>query len=418
MSRLTEGDIKEVLAEHAREEWSGIGLAYDGRLWHCPLAKSPAFDFCQSATPHLRKCCHEFYRQFDGLLDPRIETCPLGFQVGVIPVGPACERPATVIIHLELPEERRMPAEASAAVDQLPRKAKKFVQQSFARVPAWRNGIPFHVVAPRIQQVLRRRADEKSADGLESVLSDYEDFVASFSHEALSPIQQVRSALERATTRVRGSDPEASELMDSALRGLDRVRVSLEGMRLLFRPDKTVLPNQYSTVDAFEILKHWVELYAEQFEAKNIDVLFNPTHGPWSIWAVKEYFEVLARNLVSNAVKYSFDATNYDRPGKVIFMFGAGVPQLTVTNFGVPITPEDIQSGRLFHSGDRGLYAHDRGRTGKGVGLYLVKKIAELHQAGLLVRSAIQNPGNSHEFAKTEFVITFRRRPQPAPWKR
>ena len=122
---------------------------------------------------------------------------------------------------------------------------------------------------------------------------------------------------------------------------------------------------------------------------------------------VPEYLEVLVKNLVSNGVKYSFDATDYDVPGKFVVRYDATHRSLSFMNFGVPINHVEIDSGSLFTRGHRGTTADDRGRVGKGIGLYLVKRVSDLHNADCKVTSQLQNPGGHQEFARNEFTISF-----------
>jgi signal transduction histidine kinase len=118
----------------------------------------------------------------------------------------------------------------------------------------------------------------------------------------------------------------------------------------------------------------------------------------------------LVRNLISNGVKYSFDATGFEEAGKFVVKFHARDRHLSVVNYGVPIPENEIKSGKLFISGIRGGTADDRGRVGKGVGLYLVKRVVDLHGGEIRVTSTVQNPGGHQIFAKNEFAITFPQR--------
>jgi signal transduction histidine kinase len=119
--------------------------------------------------------------------------------------------------------------------------------------------------------------------------------------------------------------------------------------------------------------------------------------------------EILVRNLISNGVKYSFDASCFEdgEAGKFLVRFDQRQIRLTFINFGVPISLSEISTGSLFDRETRGGGANDRGRVGKGVGLYLVKRVVDLHNAEITVRSQLMNPGGSQQFARNEFEIRF-----------
>jgi GAF domain-containing protein/ActR/RegA family two-component response regulator len=86
-----------------------------------------------------------------------------------------------------------------------------------------------------------------------------------------------------------------------------------------------------------------------------------------------QLFDMLMFNLYDNAIKYSYS-------GSPIFVKGEIASEkvfIEVTNYGVPIRPEDtkLMSNRYFRSQE----AQKHVRTGTGIGLFVCRQIVELH---------------------------------------
>jgi len=320
---------------------------------------------------------------------------------------------AAVFVLTEV-DRSHLSADDVAVLNAQPRKGKKHLSQIIGSMGSYRHPDPdglnglFITVAAEIGQA----HDEWRETAFTNTLASYKDFVSSFCHEALSPMQEVQTVLEL-TLKDSGIDLAAEKRLRSSLRSLEGLRVSLEGMRLLFRDDhRQPLPNQFREIDLQKIVRRWVSGYQSQFDEKNINVIVEPASKSWKLNCVPEYIEILIKNLVSNGAKYSFDASGFDDgEGKFLVRFDQRQLRLSVVNFGVPISSDEIESGALFERDTRGGSANDRGRVGKGVGLHLVKRVAELHDATINVKSVVQNPGGSQRFARTEFDVQFRAKP-------
>lgn len=415
MKNIKKNELQEIIVELSKQGAKGLGFLFDNSIWICPQNCSPISKFCRMANDKkANQSCISFYEQFSDKDRYLISVCPFGCKMCILPISDLCKKRALVFMQMTTGKENCFDAEKW--ISTFPRKTKKFLMNTFKEVKVWNNTHEKNVIE-MLEYIYTRAcslSEEKRDSVIESLFNEYGDFVAYFSHEALSPMQQIRLTLERAALKTEVENREAFDLIQSAQFGLDRIRVLLEGMRLLFRSDSpnsnTILANQYRSLDALEVFRHWLRLYETQISSKNIRVIFEPEKSPWTIWVVKEYFEVLVRNLISNAIKYSFDASNYDKEGKIILRFDRHENSISVINYGVPIETKEISHQSLFRPGSRGEKSSDRGRDGRGVGLYLVKLIADLHGAKMDIQSSIQNPGGYQEFSKNEFRIRFKRR--------
>lgn len=404
--------LRRIVSEIGHD-FPGLGLFHNGNVSVVRRADDPAAGVIEELlTTRIAKNIRERLRSIPATPGTHEVVLPLGIAASYLSLDHITECSAGIFVIRSIPVNSQIPIQDILSKQRLSRKEKKRLLMIVASQEGWshpREG-DFPDLFSRISEAAIQEYESHNDEAFSNTLTSYKDFVSSFSHEALSPIQEIRTSLELTITKS-ALDSSTRERLDSSLQALDNLRVSLEGMRLLFRDDeKRPLPNQFRMTNIRSIIRHWCDFYRTQFETKNIEVILEPMAQPWNVWCVPEYIEVMVRNLVSNGLKYSFDASGYDEPGKFLVRFEPSSCLLTFVNFGVPIQAEELRSGQLFRQGQRGYTADDRGRVGKGVGLFLVARIVDLHDAVCKVTSEIKNPGGVQEFARTEFAITFQKR--------
>lgn len=94
-------------------------------------------------------------------------------------------------------------------------------------------------------------------------------------------------------------------------------------------------------------------------------------------------------NIYQNAVKYSYTGHNSTRQRTVRTEIKEidGLINVTVTNFGTGITREELESGSIWEEGVRGILSSERHRTGSGLGLPQIRKIAQAHNGSAYIDS-------------------------------
>jgi signal transduction histidine kinase len=103
--------------------------------------------------------------------------------------------------------------------------------------------------------------------------------------------------------------------------------------------------------------------------------------------------QVVFRNLIDNALKYSGDEINIsitDKPGEVLISF---------KDKGIGIADEDLKY--IFEPFYRADRSRSRKTGGFGLGLSICKKIIDAHKAELIINSKV-NEG-------TEVILKFRK---------
>lgn len=102
--------------------------------------------------------------------------------------------------------------------------------------------------------------------------------------------------------------------------------------------------------------------------------------------------DLVFKNLLHNAIKYSYKPTERSKTTRFINIVGTWHDhehkryQVSIENYGVPIADEE--KANIFRPGYRGIYAKQRNRRGAGMGLSLVKYVVEeVHNGKVFVES-------------------------------
>jgi two-component system OmpR family sensor kinase len=205
------------------------------------------------------------------------------------------------------------------------------------------------------------------------------NFVADAAHELRSPLTALK--LQAQALRRLDADPAARDTAVARLnQGIDRAIRGVEQLLLLAREEagSGQAFRAAEPVDLQAVIKLAVADVLPQARLKNIDLGLAGAPSMQAMPAVSgqlDALRILLRNLLENAVKYTPPGGQVD----VSLEEMQGQPVLTVEDSGPGIAPELRQ--RVF---DRFFRASDTAQeSGSGLGLALVKAIADRHGATL-----------------------------------
>jgi len=228
------------------------------------------------------------------------------------------------------------------------------------------------------EQVLARRRIEESVRELVEERELRERFVAALSHDLRTPLTAARMSAQLVIRNQ--ADPlklqkSVGRIVDNLDRADGMIRDLLDASRLKAgeRLPLDIEPCELGEV-ARETLEELASVHGERFVLKAPA----PLHGYWDRQALRRVIE----NLAGNAVKYGAKAS----PITVRLSQEAGTVELAVHNAGDPIPTEDLE--RLFDPFRRSESATKGAEQGWGIGLALVRGLAQAHGGSAQVRSA------------------------------
>ncbi len=218
-------------------------------------------------------------------------------------------------------------------------------------------------------------------------------FLSVLSHELKAPLNSIEGYLQFIKERKAGDDINAYDNMVS--RSLERIR----GMRNLIMDmlDLTKLESgktisRSEPLDLKEIAQVAVDSMRPYAIQKDVDIYINqPIYIEFH--AVREEMEIIFNNLISNAVKYNKQGGRVDC--NITRNNSKGVV-ISVSDTGIGLSEEEIQ--RIFEEFYRVKNPETRSISGSGLGLSIMKKIVEMYNGHVDVKST---PGKGSTFTVT-----------------
>jgi two-component system, OmpR family, sensor kinase len=215
-----------------------------------------------------------------------------------------------------------------------------------------------------------RRLGTTLNDMLDRLRRSYERerrFVADASHELRTPVAVIKAELE-AALRAIGPDPDLREALTAAADECDRLAQLAEDLLVLARSGEGALPVRTEPLDAAELLERVRTRFAARAGERGRELAVAAEPGLALEGDELRLTQALG-NLVDNALRHGTGAVTLSarRAGAVV--------ELEVADEGAGPPPE--LRARAFERFARGDEARTRG--GAGLGLAIVRAIAEAH---------------------------------------
>jgi two-component system sensor histidine kinase QseC len=229
-------------------------------------------------------------------------------------------------------------------------------------------------VAPLIDQLnaLLRRIGES--------LSRERRFTADAAHELRTPIAAIKAQAQVARTAV--DDEGRAHALDNVIRATDRAARLVEQMLTLARLEGESR-SELASVGLLEVAREVVAELAPALIDRGINIeLYGDETA--AVPAVPGLLHVMVRNLIDNAARHGGGLG----PVSVAVRRDADAVELTVCDNG-----SGIPSGERERVFDRFHRLAEAGEGGSGLGLSIVRRIAQLHGASVELRDGPQGRG-------------------------
>ncbi len=206
-------------------------------------------------------------------------------------------------------------------------------------------------------------------------------FLATVSHELRSPLTSIVSYAEL----IRDEDqlsPTTAHFLDVISRNAERITKLVGDLLLLSRIEAGMIPLELARVSVAEVVTEAVQAAMPGAVQQHVTLDSSAPHGP-PVLADRVRLVQVIDNLIANAVKFT------DEGGQVRVTAAAAGQEwrIDVQDSGIGIPADEI--GRLFDRFFRASNATAAGRPGSGLGLSIVKEVAELHGGRVEVSSAL-----------------------------
>jgi Signal transduction histidine kinase len=213
------------------------------------------------------------------------------------------------------------------------------------------------------------------------------EFVDNASHELKTPISVLRGIVE--TLLEEEEDQRKRHFLEKALRRIEQMQNLVEDLLTLTKLESGRERLNLSEFKLRELVEEVYDSLEQEFIKREVS-FENLVSEDFKMFADRQKFFLLLRNLIDNAVKYN------KRGGKVRVLAKKEENKqiLEVEDTGVGIPPEHVPF--IFER----FYRVDKGRSremgGTGLGLSIVKHIVFLHGGEIMVHS---KPGEGSRFS-------------------
>lgn len=207
-------------------------------------------------------------------------------------------------------------------------------------------------------------------------------FSTDVAHELRTPISAIKVHLHN----LRAELPEQEETLQVLDRDLSRLSHLIEQTMLLYRLTPEHYQAKMETIDLYSLAQKVIgDIYAD-IEQKQQTISLEG--GPQSITGDEPALVILLRNLIMNASKYSPEGASLTvHVGRTDFGIWLAVQD---TGPGIPLPELNRVFDRFYRvGGDR----HASTEEGCGLGLAIVRHIADLHHASLHMENNADGPG-------------------------
>ncbi len=208
-------------------------------------------------------------------------------------------------------------------------------------------------------------------DRLERALDSERSFTTDAAHELRTPLAALKTQVQVAM-RAQGEAREA--VLPKVLEGVLRATHILEQLLALARLEPQQGTQPPDRVDVRRLVADLlVELYPES-SRRNIDLGLGESAGSTLVRGYTAAIRLLARNVIDNALRYTPDGGRVEV--RVVAEVESVVLEVDDSGPGIP----EAERARVF---ERFYRSELTTASGCGLGLSIVQRVAQLHQAGI-----------------------------------
>lgn len=225
--------------------------------------------------------------------------------------------------------------------------------------------------------VIRDITAEKEADRIKS------DFVSLASHQLRTPATAVKGLISLLVEGYSGElAPNQMALLQQAFLENEHELALVDDMLDVAKFDTGEVVLENTRVDVVKLIKAVVAEQQVLTRSRHQTVTIRAPR-PVSIWADSVKLQMVFENLITNASKYSLEN------GRISVGISVSSKETTVRikDNGIGIAPKDISL--LFKRFSRADNAAKIHTSGSGLGLYLAKKVVDLHHGQIAVSSKL-----------------------------
>lgn len=221
---------------------------------------------------------------------------------------------------------------------------------------------------------------------IENMLATQRDFTSLLSHDLRTPLAEMMGLAQVLDPN---NKEEHKEMVKEILKSGQNLMNMLQSILTMMKLDTIDFDKENKhSVNLHNLVNHVIESASTQLEGKNLKII-NDVDPKISVQINQITFEHVISNLINNAIKFS-------HTDKSITIFSDATPDnvtLMIQDRGIGLEPgtEKLIFQRFTKHGRAGT----NNEKSTGLGLYLTKRIVELHQGNIKATSGGKDKGTT-----------------------
>lgn len=211
----------------------------------------------------------------------------------------------------------------------------------------------------------------KEANNIKELLLDV------ITHDLRNPSTVILNSVELFESE--NPDPELIDIIKSSSRKLFKVMNNAKILTQISSKEDI----EFSTIDLNEMIKETIDEFSSLLECYKINVTFRPEQK--FMIKANEIISQIFNNYISNVIKYASEGKNL----LINITSENNITTIKFSDYG-----ETIRLAEREVIFDRGVQLENKNKTGRGLGLSIVKRIAEAHKGKVWVEPNVPK-GNS-----------------------
>jgi two-component system phosphate regulon sensor histidine kinase PhoR len=231
---------------------------------------------------------------------------------------------------------------------------------------------------------------QKEIDELKKLEAFRKEFIADVSHELKTPIFAAQGFVHTLIDGAIDDKSVRNKFLKKAAKSLDGLDALVQDLLTLSHIETGQIKMHFEMIELYKLTQEVYEQLEEKASKRNIRLKLEGNPNKVTVFADWQRIFQVMTNLVSNAIKHSFEGN------EIVVSFEVSKKYVIthVRDFGEGIPPEHI--GRIFERFYRVDKSRSREKGGTGLGLAIVKHILENHHTKAEVTSV---PGKGSDFS-------------------
>ncbi|MGK5447871.1 SpoIIE family protein phosphatase [Streptomyces radiopugnans] len=240
-------------------------------------------------------------------------------------------------------------------------------------------------VAAGIASARSYQAQQRRAEELAELDRAKTAFFSNISHEFRTPLTLIMGPLEELRGRLAGADEEVREELEVVRRNGLRLNKLVNTLLDFSRIEAGRMQAHYELVDLAAVTAELASVFRSAVERAGLGFEVDCPALPEPVHIDRDMWEKVVLNLLSNALKFTFDGSI-----RVRVHAEDAHAVVTVADTGIGVPAEEVP--RLFERFHRIENARARSNEGSGIGLALVKELVGLH-GGTITADSTEGEG-------------------------